>query len=200
MTRYRCFVSILLMSAPLALSACASHTTASTTTHPPSPASPAVAEGKPLPPPPEFQSSKGLQAFGSDLAASDGTKLIPPQETVLFDVDSYALTPQAQADLDDAARWLIAHPQRIFVIEGHADQAGSDAHNLELSRMRAVGVAQYLVDRGAPLERLYVDPQGETGADKKVAFGDRRAVIYAAMRPAQGQRSEGQRTSIQAMQ
>jgi outer membrane protein OmpA-like peptidoglycan-associated protein len=198
MSRTRHLFTVLAMSGALALGACASHTPA-TTNHPVT----ETADTRPVPPPPEFQSSKVLHE-GSELAASDSTRPIPPQETVLFDVDSHALTPQAQVDLEAAARWLVAHPQRVFVIEGHADPTGTESYNLELSRQRAVAVAKYLVDRGAPLDRIYVDAQGENDAAPKADFGDRRAVIYAARRPDQAvnqeQGSEGQTTAIQEMQ
>jgi outer membrane protein OmpA-like peptidoglycan-associated protein len=43
-------------------------------------------------------------------------------------------------------RVVTAHPQELFVIEGHTDAVGSDAYNLKLSRQRAEAVRQILLE------------------------------------------------------
>lgn len=66
--------------------------------------------------------------------------------------------------LDNVARVLNAHPeiQRVRV-EGHTDDRGDDAKNLELSQRRAEAVVEYLVTRGSVArERLDARGFGET--------------------------------------
>jgi outer membrane protein OmpA-like peptidoglycan-associated protein len=43
-------------------------------------------------------------------------------------------------------RVVTAHPQELFVIEGHTDAVGSDEYNLKLSRQRAEAVRQILLE------------------------------------------------------
>jgi outer membrane protein OmpA-like peptidoglycan-associated protein len=43
-------------------------------------------------------------------------------------------------------RVVTAHPQELFVIEGHTDAVGSDEYNLRLSKQRAVAVRQILIE------------------------------------------------------
>jgi outer membrane protein OmpA-like peptidoglycan-associated protein len=43
-------------------------------------------------------------------------------------------------------RVVTAHPQELFVIEGHTDAVGSDAYNLNLSKKRAEAVRQILLE------------------------------------------------------
>lgn len=76
------------------------------------------------------------------------------------------------ADLDEAARRNVAEfasaledPKLMdmrFVLAGHTDQTGSEAHNLDLSRARAESVRRYLVEQGGvDAERLEIEAHGE---------------------------------------
>ncbi|HSW17763.1 MAG TPA: OmpA family protein, partial [Ramlibacter sp.] len=57
-------------------------------------------------------------------------------------------------------------PGSIVTVEGHTDAVGSDAYNLELSRVRAQAVRGYLVQRhGIDAARL-----------KTVAYGEGRRI------------------------
>ncbi len=48
--------------------------------------------------------------------------------------------------LDGAAALLTNHPELEVEIQGHTDNVGSDAYNLELSQKRAESVRDYLID------------------------------------------------------
>ena len=64
---------------------------------------------------------------------------------VRFEFDSAALTPMAQAVLDNLASALTSDLASYrFVLEGHTDAVGSDAYNLRLSQLRAQSVRDYL--------------------------------------------------------
>lgn len=72
------------------------------------------------------------------------------------------LPREEQEKLDQVALYANAD-ERIsaFYIDGHTDGAGLRADNLELSRERAERVAQYLVDRGVPRDKITVRWHGE---------------------------------------
>lgn len=64
---------------------------------------------------------------------------------VRFEFDSAALTPMAQAVLDNLASALTSDLASYrFVLEGHTDAVGSDDYNLQLSQRRAQAVREYL--------------------------------------------------------
>jgi large repetitive protein len=65
--------------------------------------------------------------------------------------------------LEQVASVLRANPQVELVrIEGHTDDQGADAKNLDLSQRRASGVRRYLIDAGIAAERLEAVGYGET--------------------------------------
>lgn len=83
--------------------------------------------------------------------------------TPTFGVDVDVLDPPDL--LDPVVDFLGEHPEVVLLrVEGHADVAGSSAHNYDLSRRRAEGVARYLVERGIRPDRLQVIGSGEAVA------------------------------------
>ncbi|MEM9319392.1 MAG: peptidoglycan-associated lipoprotein Pal [Pseudomonadota bacterium] len=95
-------------------------------------------------------------ALGS--AASDPTSVAFFNQTVgdrvLFAVDIYTLSPEARAVLDGQAAWLANNPEYAAVIEGHADEQGTQEYNFRLGERRANSVQQYLISRGVAPNRL----------------------------------------------
>ncbi|NKX44169.1 peptidoglycan-associated lipoprotein Pal [Roseicyclus persicicus] len=75
-------------------------------------------------------------------------------DRVLFAVDQSTLTPAAQATLDGQAQWLLTNTEYSVLIEGHADEQGTREYNLALGARRAAAVRDYLVSRGVPAGRL----------------------------------------------
>ncbi len=64
--------------------------------------------------------------------------------------------------LQEVAGVLVANPQLTTIrIEGHTDDRGRDAANLDLSRRRASSVLRWLVDHGVGAERLQAWGCGE---------------------------------------
>ncbi len=83
---------------------------------------------------------------------------------ILFEYDSSVLMPQAQARIQEVALLLNDHEDtegRIWV-EGHTDDKGSNAYNLELSQARAETVADILVLSRIPESRVHVRAFGES--------------------------------------
>ena len=73
----------------------------------------------------------------------------------------------------DVVRVLQQNPGWSIAIEGHTDNIGSDASNLDLSKRRAASVMQYLIDHGIDASRLTSEGYGMTQpiADNKSAKG-----------------------------
>ncbi len=81
---------------------------------------------------------------------------------VFFETGSAALKPASRVELDRLVRLLKENEQLRIQINGHTDDVGSDADNLQLSEDRARAVYQYLVDAGIDAGRLRYQGYGET--------------------------------------
>lgn len=116
---------------------------------------------------------------------NDPTSLAYFQQTVgdrvLFVVDQSTLTPQAMVTLDEQSSWLANNPEFTAIIEGHADERGTQEYNLALGARRASAVQDYLVSRGVAPGRLRTVTYGkerplEICSDEACYSQNRRAV------------------------
>lgn len=83
-------------------------------------------------------------------------------DSFYFDVDTATLRPESFPVLAEIARTLQEHPEiRRVRVEGHCDERGTEAHNLDLSRRRAEAVAAWLVAHGVETDRLETAGYGE---------------------------------------
>jgi peptidoglycan-associated lipoprotein len=98
------------------------------------------------PPPPGLPG--GAVAEGDIQAVQAQLKLI------YFDYDAYALSPQAQTDLQYNAEILRRASQVSLVAEGHCDERGTAEYNLALGDRRARAVVDYLVGLGLSPKRF----------------------------------------------
>jgi outer membrane protein OmpA-like peptidoglycan-associated protein len=80
---------------------------------------------------------------------------------VYFGYDSEQLDARDKELLYEVDTWLEENPGKDLVIEGHADERGSDAYNLALGERRAYTVKDFLVTMGADPDRLRVITYGE---------------------------------------
>jgi outer membrane protein OmpA-like peptidoglycan-associated protein len=84
-------------------------------------------------------------------------------EKVYFATSKDVILPRSFPLLKQVAAVLRANPQVELVrIEGHTDDQGNDAKNLDLSRRRAANVRAFLVKEGIAAERLESEGYGET--------------------------------------
>lgn len=79
-----------------------------------------------------------------------------------FATNSSELAFKPKAILQGFADFLKTNPSLKVAIQGHTDDVGDDAANLELSENRARAVYRYLVDLGIPEARLSYKGFGET--------------------------------------
>jgi outer membrane protein OmpA-like peptidoglycan-associated protein len=80
---------------------------------------------------------------------------------ILFDVDKATLKPQSMENLKNLAQILNKYEDTNILLEGHTDNTGSDEHNLQLSRLRAQAVSNYLASLQVDPSRFTVMGYGE---------------------------------------
>jgi len=97
-------------------------------------------------------------------------------QRVQFPFDSSELTTMTKATLLRTADILSEHPEITVIIEGHADDRGSDRYNLVLGEERAKAVATYLTNHGADPDQVMAVSLGE--ADPLVEGDSKRAYSY----------------------
>ncbi|MBE7437161.1 MAG: PD40 domain-containing protein [Spirochaetales bacterium] len=121
----------------------------------------------PAPPPPALKDPGPFKAF-----------------QVQFETGSAEITLGSSQALFALRDQLLHHPDLKLVIEGHADERGSDAYNLQLSERRAREVQAFLRWQGIAADRLLIVAsgkrkplrQGKTAADYAV---NRRVEVRA---------------------
>jgi peptidoglycan-associated lipoprotein len=86
-------------------------------------------------------------------------------DRVFFGQASADLGARGRIALEAQAVWLARHPRLSVIIEGHADDSGADAQNLEVSERRAQTVCRRLIQMGVAPERI-----------RTVAYGRERLI------------------------
>ncbi|WP_287877470.1 OmpA family protein [Aquitalea sp.] len=83
--------------------------------------------------------------------------------TALFDSGKAVLKPQAKLALQSVLIWLQANPGKRVLIDGHTDNTGNAASNLQLSQARAEAVRSWLVTATTfPITHFAVQGLGDT--------------------------------------
>ena len=91
--------------------------------------------------------------------------------------------------LDAVAATMQGNPSiQLIEIQGHTDERGDDAYNLDLSDRRAKSVMKYLVDKGVDAKRLTAQGYGETQpldrAHNEKAWAKNRRVAFLIIKRA----------------
>ncbi len=73
---------------------------------------------------------------------------------IFFETDRYNLMPESHYELDRLVEYMKQNPSIRIEIGGHTDNAGTEAHNLELSTNRAMAIVNYLMAKDIPPSRL----------------------------------------------
>ena len=118
------------------------------------------------------------------------------RDTVLFETNRAAIKPESFPLLDEAVEILLDYPEiRELRIEGHTDERGPAAYNLQLSEQRAAAVLEYFVERGVERERLSSQGFGESRpvdpASNNAAWAKNRRVDFFIVVWDDDARSEG---------
>lgn len=86
-------------------------------------------------------------------------------EDALFDFDKSTIRPDAGTALKDDVGVirdiLAAYPSQKLLIEGHADERGSEEYNLALGDRRAQSVKDFLTSQGIPSNQLTLISYGK---------------------------------------
>ena len=87
---------------------------------------------------------------------------------VNFEFDQYILSQESRDILTADAAFLAEMEQLKVLVEGHADERGSDEYNLALGERRALAAKNFLVSVGVDEDRLSIISYGE---EKPLAAG-----------------------------
>jgi OOP family OmpA-OmpF porin len=120
----------------------------------------------------------------------------------LFQFDKAAISSEGETRLSDFADKVKTLNLETVVAVGHTDRIGTPAYNQKLSERRAQSVKNFLVGKGIPADRVFIEGRGEgdpvTGTDCQAKKGaenarnkklveclapDRRVVIEAVGSP-----------------
>jgi peptidoglycan-associated lipoprotein len=95
------------------------------------------------------------------LPAPQDFKEVAGLRDVHFDFDRSALRAEDARIIAANAEWLLAHPGALVLIEGHADERGTNEYNLALGERRAKATMNYLVSQGVQASRITIISYGE---------------------------------------
>ena len=158
--------SLLLMG--LIISGCAKKpaTTATAASAPAPEAAPRAAA--PQAPSPSAAPSTAAPAAPAPLAGPAAPRPSPKEFTAVdalrdvhFDFDKYDIRPEDTKTLDANASWLKSNAENLVLIEGHADERGTNEYNLALGERRAKATMNYLVSQGIQANRITIISYGE---------------------------------------
>jgi OOP family OmpA-OmpF porin len=110
-------------------------------------------------------------AMASAIAASGRVAI----HGILFDTGKDVIKPESNAVLAEIAALLKADAGLKLRIEGHTDNVGKAADNLDLSRRRAEAVKRWLAGQGIAASRLEASGLGDTKPSAANASEDGRA-------------------------
>lgn len=96
------------------------------------------------------------------IAKEDIVKITLIAGKIYFETGSDKLKLISNSSLDDLVVILKRYEAVNLSIEGHTDNVGDDAYNMDLSQKRTVSVKQYLVSKGISEARLTAKGFGET--------------------------------------
>lgn len=103
-----------------------------------------------------------LEAQIKDLNAKKTERgLVVTFGDVLFDSDKSQLKPNGLRNVDKLVAFLKQYPLRNVLVEGFADQQGTESHNQALSERRADAVRAALVEDGVDGARVTMHGYGE---------------------------------------
>ncbi len=80
---------------------------------------------------------------------------------ILFDFDSYELNREAMIEVEKMIPVLVSNPLLKIELKGYTDAIGPEDYNFRLSKKRAQGVNDYLIEAGIDQSRITLFAEGE---------------------------------------
>lgn len=158
---HRVLCTLMMITAAVAFSGCATTGTAPTQEAQPAPVSPGSA-AESLDRQEKELAQRFAQTEGVNVQRLQETLAVSFKSDALFDVEASQIKPGSSADLEFVADILRKHPETRIEISGYTDSSGSEQHNLALSQQRAQAVGELLVRKGVDPSRITAHGYGET--------------------------------------
>jgi peptidoglycan-associated lipoprotein len=165
--RHRRHLRSIALSVMLASSAACHKRPPVVPTPPPLPPPAVVARAAPPPPPaapapaPVRQSPPLTEQEIFARMSLDELNAKHPLDDVFFAFDQAQLDAGARATLQHDAEWMKKWASTHVLIEGHADERGTNEYNLALGERRAREAQSYLVSLGIVAARIRIVSKGE---------------------------------------
>ncbi len=117
-----------------------------------------------------------------DVVPAQVKKFVGTIAGIRFSVNGAKIRRSSFALLDEAVAVLKEYPELKLEIQGHTDDRGDDAYNMDLSQRRAASVRQYFIDKEIAEGRLSARGLGKTqpeveGKSSKARTQNRRVVF-----------------------
>ena len=153
----------------------------------PPPAPPPAVSSRPTPPPPPPATSRPVPSATVPTEADIFSRMSiadlnakEPLDDAFFAYDIAELTDATRSALERDANWLSKWRGVHVLIEGHADERGTNEYNLALGEARANVVRTYLAGLGVETARMNIVSKGEeqpfcTGHEESCWGKNRRA-------------------------
>ncbi|HEY0985735.1 MAG TPA: OmpA family protein, partial [Kofleriaceae bacterium] len=107
-----------------------------------------------------FEDEDGCPDRGVTVKVDDGIVVLKP---INFEYDKAVIKPDSYYILDAVVATMNGYPDILLIeVQGHTDERGDDAYNLDLSDRRAAAVMTYLIGHGVDARRLESRGYGET--------------------------------------
>jgi len=104
---------------------------------------------------------------------------------IFFDFDKHNIKSQAAFELDKLVSLMKKYPEMVIKVEGHTDNRGSDAYNMDLSERRSQSTVQYVISKG--IDKSRISGQG---------FGESRPAIDCGTNCTEAQHQKNRRSEF----
>lgn len=101
-----------------------------------------------------------LAACHQDAGSSCVENRAKAEAPVYFEFGSDVIRPEFKQQLDQGLIYVRGHRFKKVYLDGFADERGTDAFNIELSKKRAEAVRDYFVSHGVDDSRIIIDWHG----------------------------------------
>ncbi len=132
----------------------------------------AKVEPPPPPPPPPPKEPPPPPPIVDPPPQEPAAPMITDLQTVYFDFDKSEIKNEFKIALRENYEWVKANPGTKIMLEGHADERGTNEYNLALGERRAKAVLAYLVALGADPDQFSIVSFGE---ERPASFGSNEA-------------------------